>query len=419
VIDDTYPPLAAWLYGERVADLHYDGVRGIHLTYTPSAIDRYGLNGLALSASMPVRAEGYAPGASAPYLDRLLPEGSARSLLERRFGVPRGDTFHLLEALGRDCAGAVIIVDAADRPGVDDVPPQPLSDEEIAGRLEDLPANPLGVDDRVRLSLAGMQAKLLLTSTDDGRFALPTGDAPSTHIMKPEAADLPGLSANEAWCLTLADRAGLPAASAEVLSFGGHETLVVERYDRQRGPDGALDRIHQEDACQALGTRLPSKYEQDPGGPTLRSIATLLRRITVDPSTDLDRLAEMVVFTVAIGNADLHGRNVSLLYTSEGPRLAPVYDAVATIAYDRVSTGLGMFVGSARDVMSIGASDVHNELRSWRLSAHRAQRLTTNTLLRLSDALDVATTQVPAAEAVSEMVRTRIDNLLLTAPSGD
>lgn len=163
MIDDTYPPLVTWLDGERMAELAFDGVRGVQLTYTDAAIERFGINGLALSASLPVRQEPYGPERTAPYLDRLLPEGAARSLLERRFGVPRGDTFHLLEALGRDCAGAVVIMDADDPLPIDDAVPEPLSAAQIAERIADLPAHPLGVDDRVRLSLAGMQAKLLLT----------------------------------------------------------------------------------------------------------------------------------------------------------------------------------------------------------------------------------------------------------------
>jgi serine/threonine-protein kinase HipA len=133
--------------------------------------------------------------------------------LERRFRVPRGDTFHLLEALGHDCAGGVVIVDADER-RLDDRQGTltALSDDGIADRLRALPTHPLGVDDRVRLSLAGMQEKLLLTQLPDGQFALPTGTTPSTHIIKPEIDGFPGVCANEAWCLTLAHRAGLSAA---------------------------------------------------------------------------------------------------------------------------------------------------------------------------------------------------------------
>lgn len=414
MIDDTYPPLAAWLHDERVAELAFDGVRGVQLTYTATAIERFGLNGLALSASLPVRREPYGPALTTPYLDRLLPEGAARSLLERRFGVPRGDTFHLLEALGRDCAGAVVILDADDDLAIDEASPQPLSDGQIAERIAALPTHPLGVDDRVRLSLAGMQAKLLLTRLPTGYFALPVGVTPSTHIIKPTLERFPGICANEAWCLALARRADLPAAKAEVDAFGDHEALVVERYDRTRGDAGAVRRVHQEDACQALGIPVPAKYEYDPGGPTLRRIATLLRRIAADPAADLERLAAMVVFAVAIGNADLHGRNVSLLYGDEGPTLAPVYDAIATVAYDDITTDLGMSVGQARSVGSVTATDLVAEISSWGITRTRAARLLEEDLDRLEVAVDHATDVVPAARAVADIVRRRLAQLRRT-----
>lgn len=414
MIDDTYPPLAAWLHGERVAQLTYDGLRGIQLRYTASAVERYGINGLALSASLPVRVEAYLPDRSAPYLDRLLPEGNARSLLERQFRVPRGDTFHLLEALGRDCAGAVVIIDADERPTEVYDPPRTVSDAEIHERLRALPTHPLGVDDRVRLSLAGMQAKLLLTQLSSGTFALPTGTTPSTHILKPEITGFPGVCANECWCLRLADRAGLSASNATLATFGDEEVLVVQRYDRVADDDGVLHRVHQEDACQALGVPIPSKYQYEPDGPSMRRIAALLRRIAADPADDLDRLAELTVFTAAIGNADLHGRNVSVLYPSEGPRLAPVYDAVATVMYDQVSPELGMAIGDARQVTSVSAHDVLTEMRAWGMSSRRSSRVVERTLDRLHASIDEATSDVPAAATVADVVRERVELLQQT-----
>jgi serine/threonine-protein kinase HipA len=321
MLDDTYPPLAVWLHDDRVAELHFDGVRGAHLAYTQSAIDLYGVNGLALSASLPVRRTHYRPKETAPYLDRLLPEGAARSLLEQQFHVPRGDTFHLLEALGRDCAGAVVIIDADDTPPEPTGEPLALTEDDVAVRLDELPWHPLGVDERVRLSLAGMQAKLLVTQLPSGAFALPIDGAPSTHILKPAIEDFAGLCANEAWCLALARHAGMSAADAAVRRFGTREALVVERYDRVR-QDGVLRRMHQEDACQALGVPIPAKYEADDGGPTLRHIAALVRRLAVRPVQELERLAAYATFTVAIGNADFHGRNLSLLYSGDGPLVA-------------------------------------------------------------------------------------------------
>lgn len=411
MIDDTYPPLAVWLHDERVAELHFDGVRGAHLTYAPAAIDRYGVNGLALSASLPVRRAPYPSDRTAPYLDRLLPEGAARSLLEREFRVPRGDTFHLLEALGRDCAGAVVIVDVDDTPPGQAGEPLTLTDDDVAARIDDLPVHPLGVDERVRLSLAGMQAKLLVTELASGTFALPVGGAPSTHIIKPAIEGFDGVCANEAWCLALARHAGLPAASAGLRGFGDRDALVVTRYDRVR--DGrVLRRVHQEDACQALGAPLPAKYEADDGGPTLRRVAGLVRRLAADPVGQVERLAAYVAFTAAIGNADFHGRNISLLYGGDGPRLAPLYDAICTVVYDSVTPTLAMRIGGAEEVDAVTSEDVVTEVTGWGLSRSRATDLASTTLERLGPAIAAATAEVPGAQRVSEVVRKRVDRLL-------
>jgi serine/threonine-protein kinase HipA len=415
VLDDTYPPLAAWLYDDRVAQLHFDGVRGAHLVYTASAIERYGVNGLALSASLPVRTEPYLPQQTAPYLDRLLPEGAARSLLEQQFHVPRGDTFHLLEALGRDCAGAVVIIDADDPLPEQTDEPSVLTDGDVAARLDELPLHPLGVDERVRLSLAGMQAKLLVTQLPSGDFALPIDGAPSTHIIKPAIEGFSGLCANEAWCLALARNGGLTAAAAEARTFGHREVLVVERYDRVR-EDGVLRRVHQEDACQALGVPIPAKYETDDGGPTLRGIADVVRRVAVNPVAELERLATYVTFTVVIGNADFHGRNVSLLYGDDGPRLAPLYDAICTVVFDSVTPTLAMRVGGADSVESVTSADIVTELTGWQLPRARAISLVGSIVHRLHDALDPTTAQMPAAEGVADVVRGRIDRLRPVRP---
>ncbi len=69
--------------------------------------------------------------------------------------------------------------------------------------------------------------------------------------------------------------------------MGDRAVLVVERYDRVRTASGTIERLHQEDAAQALG--LPwggnDKFEQANGGANLRAIAGLLDagRTVFDP----------------------------------------------------------------------------------------------------------------------------------------
>lgn len=73
---------------------------------------------------------------------------------------------------------------------------------------------------------------------------------------------------------------GVEVAHTEFADFRGQVALVVERFDRVQLPDGSVQRIHQQDMCQALGRASESKYEQD-GGPTAkdmgRSCAPMLR----------------------------------------------------------------------------------------------------------------------------------------------
>jgi hypothetical protein len=54
--------------------------------------------------------------------------------------------------------------------------------------------HPLGVDEEVRVSLGGLQSKLLLVETADG-WARSAAGTPSTHILKPDPPEHPGLVA--------------------------------------------------------------------------------------------------------------------------------------------------------------------------------------------------------------------------------
>jgi len=84
-----------------------------------------------------------------------------------------------------------------------------LDDAELAQRVADLPSSPLGItvdsDEGPRLSLGGLQGKLVLTRSPSGKFGLPLHGAPSTHILKPGNDEkYPDIVANEAFCLRVA-----------------------------------------------------------------------------------------------------------------------------------------------------------------------------------------------------------------------
>jgi serine/threonine-protein kinase HipA len=222
-----------------------------------------------------------------------------------------------------------------------------ISDRELARLMEILPQRPLlAGEEGVRLSLAGAQGKLAVTLRN-GVMLLPQHGAPSTHILKPSSQIFSGLVENEHFCMTLAARLGLPVAPVAIGNAQGIRYLQVARYDRRIMPDGEVERLHQEDFCQAMGIAPELKYQQE-GGPNLKKCFELIRGASSVPGPDVLRLFDAVVFNYLIGNNDAHGKNFSLLHDGMGTRLAPLYDLVCTQAWQNLSTTLAMKIGGER-----------------------------------------------------------------------
>jgi serine/threonine-protein kinase HipA len=303
---------------------------------------------------------------SRPFFAGLLPDAEKRDLVALALGVSKRNDFALLSRLGGDCAGAITLLPAEPRASTRlGEAHRLLGDEDIERILKELPRRPLLAGEKgVRLSLAGAQDKLPVLRVD-GRLALPLDSTPSSHIMKGPIRHFEGTVQNEAFCLGLAASAGLRAISAVIEKAGRTEYLLVERYDRRRDNRGRLQRIHQEDFCQALGRPPELKYQSE-GGPSLKDCFALVRRTSSRPVVDLAHLLDAVVFNLLIGNNDAHGKNFSLLYSAGGPELAPLYDLSCTAVYPELSEQLAMKVGDA---------DRFKEVRSrhWEQLAKAAQ----------------------------------------------
>lgn len=369
--------LAIWLGGEHVAIVERHRGRP-RLSYTPAAIDRYPLGTPLLSLSLPVSDRLYPQGVARSFLDGLLPEGEPRRAIARDVGVRAEDTFGLLRELGRDCAGA-IVVQPADDPSpraATTTAAQALDESEVAELVRNLRSAPLGAGGRVRVSLAGVQEKLLLTRMPDGRWGRPVDGTPSTHILKPEIAAYPHTVENEAFCMRVAKHLGLDVASVETIALAERKLIVIERYDRNVSTDGTVHRIHQEDLCQALGVLPEIKYEED-GGPSLQRIADVLQ--SVAPPGSLETLLKATTLNVLLGNGDAHGKNFSLLHHSSGAlTLSPLYDLLCTLHYgdDR----LAMYVDNVQRSDRVTSERLANEAVSWGISRERA-RATINSVL--------------------------------------
>jgi serine/threonine-protein kinase HipA len=255
----------------------------------------------------------------------------------------------LLEAIGRDCVGAVQLLSTEAPPtGWNTIEAQALSPSEIESWLNRVTttAHRMGEsdDDSFRISLAGAQEKTALT-WHQGRWCRPHGATPTTHIFKlpmglvgNRQADMSTSVENEWLCAQLAKAFGLPVAGCEMAQWGASKTLVVERFDRRLSEGGQYWlRLPQEDFCQALGLPSHLKYEAD-GGPGLRQLSALLRT-SANATDDLRTLFEAQLFFWMLAATDGHAKNFSLSLLAGGAyRLSPLYDILS--AWPVAGTGV-------------------------------------------------------------------------------
>jgi len=340
--------LDIYLHRDLVGHLTQDD--GGQMTFTYANAWLQNRTARPLSRSLPLREARFTRKECRGFFAGVLPEQNKRDLVAKNLGISAKNDFSMLEKIGGECAGAVTFVPAGELLPDDDPHYRDLSPEDLVDLLKRLPRQPLLAGDKdVRLSLAGAQDKVAV-KVEGAQISIPLGNAPSTHILKPESERFPGLIFNEVLCLRLANAAGLTVARAEVRSIEGIPYALIERYDRRKvqTSSGMLyERLHQEDFCQALGIPPENKYQNE-GGPTLRQCFELMREVSTTPVIDLQRLLDAVIFNYLIGNHDAHGKNFSLLYgpaAAEQIQLAPLYDLVCTLYYPDLSQNMAMKLG--------------------------------------------------------------------------
>jgi serine/threonine-protein kinase HipA len=309
----------------------------------------------AISQSLPLEAGKHEEGAGHAFFANLLPDGHVRQLVARRLGLSESNDFALLDALGGECAGALVVGRSPPGPGQPNY--LPIDETEIAelasrGRAFAETSGTGGI----RLSLAGAQDKLPV-KVEGGRLLLPEGASPSTHILKFANRDYKHLPENELFVTRLAGECELPTVSAELTKIGNSRHLLVKRYDRVVDGSGNIQRLHQEDLCQALGVPPGKKYEEE-GGPRFDQCFAMIDGASIEPALDTRALIRWLAFNTIVGNADGHAKNLSLLRTAgRSIRLAPFYDLLSTAAYPRISSRLAMEIAGRSDPGQIKGKD--------------------------------------------------------------
>lgn len=366
--------LNAWMNGEWVGTWHVH--RGTHSftyahTWPESEKSRPLSLSLPLTRTLEIKGD-----VVANYFDNLLPDNDRiRERIGRRFKTKTLDAFALLEAIGRDCVGAVQLLPEGTIPdGWDRVECEPLTEAEVADALHAVPADPRtrpgNEAPAFRISLAGAQEKTAFTLVD-GQWCRPLGATPSTHIFKLPLGVIANTSRvemfdsveNEWVCAQIIEALGLPMARTEMASFGDQRALIVERFDREWMNDGKwIARLPQEDFCQALGQPPRMKYEED-GGPTLAAGLQLLSG-SADATTDrlVFLLTQLVFWLMAA--PDGHAKNFSIfLRQGNTYDMTPLYDVLSVWPY--VGRGRGQIhLRDVRLAMAIHSKNTHYHLHT-------------------------------------------------------
>ena len=362
-----------------------------------------------LSVSMTLVKSSHSHNTVEAYLWGLLPDNeTVLNEWAKKFHVSPRNVFRLLEHVGQDCAGAIQFIPAArehelmENSAAEQV--QWLDQHELAQRVEAVLKNN-GVQrvatDEGQFSLAGAQPKIALyQSPTTGKWGVPSGLTPTTHILKPAIKDLDGIAENEHFCLQLATKLGITTTDSRVIHAGSTPVIVLKRYDRFF-LEGRYYRIHQEDFCQAL-TVMPHRKYQSQGGPSVEDIANTIWEYSSDAYEDINTFAEAIILNYLIVGTDAHAKNYSLLFAGSGQvALTPIYDIASlmpfTDRYNPHKAKLAMKLGSEYHFKKI-------ELRHWLLLAKQL-RLNPDDLL---GKLKTMTAEIqPAAAATAALLNSQ------------
>lgn len=273
-----------------------------------------------------------------PFFANLLPEGELRSYLAARAGVKEVRDFPLIALLGGDLPGNVIVR----AEGEGDAPTATKMDAEG-------PRPPL------KFSLAGVQLKFSALENAAGGLTIPVSGAGGDWIVKLPSVRFAQVPLHESLMLELASQVGIDVPEARLVNVGDvaglpddvalpeTQALAIRRFDRT--PHG---RVQIEDFAQVFGVYPDQKYQK-------ASSASLARVIHAE--SGLPAFLEYVrrlVFTVLIGNGDMHLKNWSLIFhDGRTPALAPGYDFVGTVAYMPAGEQLALSLSGTKDFAAV------------------------------------------------------------------
>lgn len=330
--------LGLYMGQQHVATIQFEYTRIHRFEYTPE----WRQQGFALSPHLPLQGPTGEKAANL-FLRNMFPEGNVFDKALQYLAISKENHFAILSTLGLEAPGALSLASTVEHLQ-QTAQFQPLDLHELEKRLDDSDRNLAIWNGKVRLSAAGVQDKINVMKHPTQGLGFADGAWVSTHLLKFESPNAPGLVINEWFTLQLAKAAGLPVNHAEKIQIGKHSALLVERFDRRFNNDHThVQRKHTIDGCQLLNRDALQKYERPLAhGKHTRHIRDgvsfselfATRRWAKQPAKHTLQLLDWTVFNLLVGNADCHAKNLSFFVDAQGIELSPFYDLVNVLLFD-------------------------------------------------------------------------------------
>lgn len=329
-----------------------------------------------ISISLPLQEECFSREVTRNYFEGLLPEGFSRQCVASNIHVDSDDYISILQVLGRECLGAIKIVDKQNT--VEDFGYKELSLQDVQSLAAEGASKAMDLVIQSHLSLTGASGKAgLFYNHKEHKWYLPQGLAPSNYIVKQSHVRLKHLVVNEQLCLFTAKRLGIEIPESFIFECGERRAddsilFATKRFDRftdefSKNAGGLVVpyRLHQEDFAQALGIKSSDKYEKN-GGHYLKKMFDVLKSYSANPIEDQFKLWKITIFNYLIGNTDNHIKNSALLYSKDlkAIRLAPCYDVVSTKIYESCTDEMSLSINGKLNRTEIERSDFEKEAKS-------------------------------------------------------
>jgi serine/threonine-protein kinase HipA len=374
--------LKVFMQKTLVGTLGVDENEVYHFSYD----ERWKEHGFAISPHLDFSGD-YSSASVKKFLENLIPEGEGLEDIISFARIAKSNTYAILHTIGYETAGALVFGEHIEEK---EALFREISTKELTDRITHIESRSIVIwDKKVRLSLAGVQAKLPVI-LKEGKIGLGDGTLSSTHIMKFQTKKHLHIVVNELFCMKLAKHIGLNVAEVDLKRFADYPVLMVERFDRIYADD-YVERLHMIDACQMLDLPASYKYEQNFGssrdvarvreGVSFKKLFAMTKVCSVPAKAQLE-LIHWAMFNLIIGNSDAHGKNFSFFVNKKGINPTPFYDMLCVMMYD-FDHGLAMAYGDEFNPNKIYAF----ELRAFCEETGVNYKLVAKILIRLCDAV--------------------------------